>query len=103
MEQSPKHRILCVEDDHDTCEMLRMMFGMEGFNFVPASTIAAGLAEAQSQSFDLILLNEGLPDGSGIDLCERIRAFDQETPIIFVSGADQEVDRERAMRAGAQA
>jgi len=103
MKLPAKHRVLCVEDDHDTCEMLRVLFGMEGFDFVPAGSIAEGLAEAKSQSFDLILLNEGLPDGSGIELCRQVREFDHDTPIIFVSGADAEVDRERALEAGAQA
>ena len=43
-----------------------------------------------------------MPDLTGVELCERIRAFDKETPIIFYSAAANKSDHEEAMKAGAQ-
>jgi DNA-binding response OmpR family regulator len=58
---------------------------------------------AVSQQFDLYLLDSWLPDGSGLDLCKRIRTFDTATPILFYSAAAYEADREQALKSGAQA
>lgn len=48
-------------------------------------------------------MDSWLPDGSGLDLCKRIREFDQGTPIVFYSAAAYEADRESALQCGAQA
>ena len=52
-------------------------------------------------SYDLYLLDSWLPDGSGLDLCRKIREFDERTPILFYSAA-AEIDRELALSNGAQ-
>ena len=53
-------------------------------------------------SYDLYLLDSWLPDGSGLDLCRKIREFDEHTPILFYSAAAYEIDRELALNSGAQ-
>jgi len=70
---------------------------------VTESTIESGVALAGSQHFDLYLLDSSLPDGSGVDLCRRIREFDKATPIVFYSAAAYEIDRDEAIKSGAQA
>ncbi len=70
---------------------------------VTGSTIESGVALAGSQEFDLYLLDSWLPDGSGLDLCKQIREFDKATPILFYSAAAYEIDRDKAMKSGAQA
>ena len=67
------------------------------------STIETGLALARSQDFDLYVLDSWLPDGSGLDLCRRIREFDKVTPILFYSAAAYESDKDLAIGSGAQA
>ena len=67
-----------------------------------AQTIATALELVQQQAFDLFLLDSRLPDGSGIDLCKRIRQFNLQTPIIFFSAAAYEADKTMALDAGAQ-
>ena len=95
--------ILCVEDDEDTCDILRLLFSQAGYEVVTAGTVAEGLRIAKEGSLALIILDNWYPEGSGIELCRQIRAFDSATPIIFYSGAGFESDIERALDAGAQA
>jgi DNA-binding response OmpR family regulator len=68
---------------------------------ISASTVARGLELAQQQGFDLYLVDSRLPDGTGVEVCNRLRAFDSSTPIVFWSGNDEEYDE--AYAAGAQA
>jgi DNA-binding response OmpR family regulator len=96
-----KKRVLCVEDHEDTCELLRVILAAHTLIF--AGNFADGLLLAQRRYFDLYLLDNRLPGGSGVELCHRIREFDPHTPILFCSGAAYERDREEALIAGAHA
>jgi len=96
-------RVLYIEDHEDTRELVTLVLEQRGYEVVTGSTIEAGLALAGSQPFDLYLLDSWLPDGSGLDLCRRIREFDKATPILFYSAAAYEIDKDLAMRSGAQA
>jgi DNA-binding response OmpR family regulator len=58
---------------------------------------------ARSGRFNLFIFDSWLPDGSGIDLCKKVREFDHCTPILFYSGAAFENDRKLALSSGAQA
>src|SRR5262249_5781742 len=62
-----------------------------------------GLRLARRGYFDLYILDNWLPDGSGIGLCRNIREFDPHTPILFYSAAAYEYDIQEALRSGAQA
>ena len=81
-----KPRILSVDDHEDTLSMLRVLLGASGYDLTPASSVAEGLRLAKSEGFDLFLLDLNFADGTGRELCERIREFDRETPILFFSG-----------------
>ena len=100
---SPKRRILCVDDDVDTCEMLTQLLANENFEAQAITNIEEALALAQKQSFNLYILDARFPDGKGLSLCSHIRQFDPHTPIIVYSGAVYDSDREEAERAGATA
>jgi len=99
----PKHRVLYIEDHADTVEMVTLMLEGGGFNVQAFSTLEAGLEAASEQKFDLYLLDVWLPDGSGMDLCRKIREFDAKTPIVFYSAAAYDGDKEAALESGAQA
>jgi len=103
MESKKPPRVLYVEDHADTRELVTLVLEQKSFEVVTESTIENGVALAGSQRFDLYLLDSWLPDGSGVDLCRRIREFDKVTPIVFYSAAAYERDREAAIRSGAQA
>jgi DNA-binding response OmpR family regulator len=96
-------RVLYIEDHEDTRELVTLVLEQKRFKVVTGATIASGVALASSEEFDLYLLDSWLPDGSGLDLCKQIRKFDKATPILFYSAAAYEIDRDQAIKAGAQA
>ena len=101
----PAHatRVLCVEDDEDTCTMLRDLLGLIDCEVTTAATAAEALELIARGRFDLYLLDNWLPGGSGVGLCREIRRSDPSTPILFYSGAGLDSEREEALAAGAQA
>ena len=76
-----RKRILFVEDHEDAWEIVA--FSLPEFNLTCARSFDEGLRFAQRRDFDLYILDNWLPDGSGIGLCRAIREFDPHTPILF--------------------
>lgn len=104
MVQPPRnHRVLYVEDHDDTVEMVTLMLKAGGFDVTSLNTIEQALKAASEEEFDLYLLDLWLPDGSGMDLCKRIRDSDSKTPIVFYSAAAYDLDKQAALDGGAQA
>ena len=99
----PTSRILLVEDHEDTCEFLVLLFANSQYQIETASTISEALKLVETHPFDLFIFDSLLPDGSGVELCRRVRKFNQRTPIIFYSGLAYETDITNALEAGAQA
>jgi DNA-binding response OmpR family regulator len=97
-----KRHILYVEDHEDTRDLIVMVLMQRGYEVTSSTTIEDGVKLAARNKYDLYLLDSRLPDGSGLDLCQRIREFDDTTPIVFYSAAAYEVDREKALGCGAQ-
>ncbi len=95
--------ILCVEDDLDTQDMLRVLLGERGYGFEVAGTRADALRLIQEKEIALVLLDNMLPDGNGVELCRQVREFDKQLPIIFVSGSAHEDERQEALGSGANA
>lgn len=96
-------RLLCVDDDPDTNELLNHGLGEEGYEVITVDTQAGALEFAKQEPFDLYLLDDWLPDGRGKDLITKIREFDPNTPIIFFSGNTEEANQAEIMHLGAQA
>jgi len=102
--QTPRnHRILYIEDHEDTRELVTLLLAQQKYEVITGATIATGIALARAEDFDLYLLDSWLPDGSGLDLCRRIRQFDETTPILFYSAAAYASDYDMALKSGAQA
>lgn len=97
---SQKIRILCVEDDKDTCELISFLFPDYDVKF--AHTMSDGVRSFESENFDLCILDNWLPDGSGIELCRKMRFLNETVPIVFASAAGYKADIEKALNAGAQ-
>ena len=97
-----KRHILCVDDNDDTCSMLSVLLGRAGYEVRTASGVAEALGLAEGGGFDLYLLDNRFADGTGLDLCRRIREFDGAAPVLFFSGLAQESDRRLGLDAGAQ-
>jgi DNA-binding response OmpR family regulator len=96
-----RKRILMVEDHEDDWELVAIK--LQEYKLTFARDFDEGLRLARRGYFDLYILDNWLPDGSGIGLCRLIREFDPHTPILFYSGAGYKRDIEEALRSGAQA
>src|SRR5207302_1183465 len=87
-----RRRILLVEDHHDTARAMRRLLAAEGYEVATATDVATGLQLAEEQTFDLLLSDLALPDGSGLDLMQSLRARGLKLPGIALSGFGQEQD-----------
>ena len=96
-------RVLCVEDDDDTRDMLKTRLGLSDFEAVVASDMDVALRLIERERFDLYVLDGGLRGVNGLSLCEQIRASDAQTPIVIFSGHASASDIEAGMLAGANA
>ncbi|HZS04534.1 MAG TPA: response regulator [Blastocatellia bacterium] len=99
----PGRHILYVDDHEDTCDLVSCWLRIQGLQMTAAGSLAEGLRLAESARFDLYLLDERLPHGSGEELCRKLREFDSVTPIVFHSADAAEAGRERLLKLGAQA
>jgi DNA-binding response OmpR family regulator len=103
MRSNPQPRVLCVDDDEDSRVMLVALLRLALIEATAVGTAGQALASTQAERFDLYLLDSRLPDIDGFELCRRLREFDQQTPIVFFSGAAYEADRKKGIESGANA
>lgn len=97
-----KGRILYVDDHQDTCEMVQTWLGFSGHEVVFALNTDGGFKRAREGGFDIIILDWLLKDGTGLDLCRKIRSFDPLTPILFCSGEGRDTELREGLIAGGQ-
>jgi CheY-like chemotaxis protein len=100
--QNTKIRVLFADDHEDIRLIVTVLLGASGYQVITADDVASALALAHSEAFDVYLLDNKLPDGTGRELCMRLREFDRDTPVVFFSGDVFEADRQSAFSAGAQ-
>ena len=102
MIEEKRPAILFVEDISDTRELVEFSLRQDGFDIKTVQTAQEGLDLARKKSFALILLDIGLPDKDGLQLCREIREFDPKTPIVLYTAYGELLDEAEAARAGAQ-
>ena len=95
--------VLLVDDNQDTRDMLKLLFEEWGYSATLVSTATEGLKQLLARSFDIIILDNWLPDLDGVELCRQIREFNRSTPIIFYSAASMGSEDRAALAAGANA
>ena len=93
-------RVLVVEDDDDSRERYEVMLRQEQFGVFGARTAREGFDLARSQAPDVLVADLGLPDGSGLDVVERLRSEGHRAPAIALTGSGDGASRERAFAAG---
>ena len=96
-----KKRILVVEDQDGKRNLLKLALGE--YDVAAVGDYDTGLRLAKRQYFDLYVLDNQIPGGTGIELCRRIREFDPNTPILLCSWRVHSSDCSEALGAGAQA
>ncbi|HVF57460.1 MAG TPA: response regulator [Pyrinomonadaceae bacterium] len=100
--QPGKYHILYVEDHDDTRVLMTILLERAGFRVTPVESGTQCLQLAQSERFDLYLLDHTFPDASGVTVCQLLRDFDPDTPILFYSARALPQEKEAAIKAGAQ-
>ena len=91
-------RVLLVEDDEHVADALSTALRQQGHDITPGSTAAD--ARAGLDDIELVLLDLGLPDLDGLEVCKRIRAM-STVPIIVLTARTDEIDRVLGLHAGA--
>ena len=86
-------RILLIEDEAAVAAGLRYGLQAEGYEVLWEQTCAAGIETLKKRSPELLILDVRLPDGSGFDLCRKIRDEKYRLPILMLTARDAEVDK----------
>jgi DNA-binding response OmpR family regulator len=95
-------KILLVDDDDNLRRTLAEQLALDGeFEATEAATATEGLQKAKAGQFDVILLDVGLPDGDGRDLCKEMRRNQIAAPIIMLTAVEGEADTIRGLESGA--
>ena len=93
-------RLLLLEDEQAIADSLLYVLRSEGFEVVHHRLARDALAEVERQVPDLALLDVGLPDGNGFDVCRALRRS-HGLPIVFLTARDDEIDRVLGLELGA--
>jgi two-component system cell cycle response regulator DivK len=96
--------ILYIEDNPDNMVLVKRALEARGYNFIHAENGLNGLAAAESEDVDLILLDINLPDIDGYEVAQRLRSSNKaalsEVPIIAITANALKGDAEKAIAAG---
>ena len=94
------HQILVIEDEPAIRNVLRVLLEAEGYRFIEADTAMRAEIEARSHKPDLLLVDLGLPDGDGLKVIRKVRAW-SPVPVIVLSARTMEEQKIAALDAGA--
>ena len=94
------HQVLLVEDEPGIRGVVRLMLQSANYRVVEADTAARAEIEARTHRPDLLIVDLGLPDGDGLDVIRRVRAW-SPVPIIVLSARTMEEQKVAALDAGA--
>jgi len=97
-DSAPKQRVLVVDDNRDSAKTLAMLLKMSGYETQTAGDGASALESTASFLPQIVLLDIGLPDMSGYEVCQRMRQLplDPRPRIVAVTGWNADVVRDRA-------
>lgn len=101
MKTNESKSLLLVEDDPILGEGLMISFKLEGYQIEWGKTLAEGKKLFDQGNYDLIILDIGLPDGSGTDLCRMIRETNANVGVVFLTAQTDEETVVRGLELGA--
>lgn len=93
-------RILIVEDDENLSRGITFAFEKDGYSVIKTNTLKTGQVAFNGQNIDIVILDLGLPDGNGMELCKSIREK-SNIPVIMLTACDLETDEVSGLMAGA--
>ncbi len=96
----PKLTVLVVDDEPQVRSIICFVLESRGYHFLEAEGVEPALELMTTNVVDLVILDVMLPDGSGIELCRRIRSI-SDTPIILLSALGEVEHRVAGLEAGA--
>lgn len=94
-------RLILIEDHDGLAEAIRLALEKQGFAVDRFATLASARRVLAAVTYDLILLDLGMPDGDGFELLSSIRARGVTTPVLVITARDRLDDRIRGLDAGA--
>ncbi len=94
-------KLLLLEDDEFLRDGLTEILTKEGYELKAANCVATAESLISANTFDLMIFDVMLPDGSGFDLCSKIRSLGNDTPILFLTAKDDEIQIVRGLDLGA--
>ncbi|MCB1390819.1 MAG: response regulator, partial [Rhodobacteraceae bacterium] len=96
------NKILLVDDDEDLREALaEQLVATEDFDTFEAGDGAAAMERVREEQYDLVILDVGLPDTDGRELCKRMRKAGVKCPILMLTGQDSDADMILGLDSGA--
>lgn len=93
-------KILLVEDESSIADALTFSLGKEGYTTKTAATARQAIREVEAFAPALVILDIGLPDASGFDVCKAIRKV-SNLPLLFLTARSEEVDKVMGLELGA--
>lgn len=102
MQNPTKAKVLFLDDDADTRELVSFTLEQANIDVVLASNAADAWKLATTDNFDLYLLDGLVPDGDGFELCRNLRRHSPSKPIVFYTGLAFKADIQKGIEAGAK-
>ena len=100
---SKRYRIVCVDDDRDTCDLMETWLEFAPFDYdvEAVDTSEQALELVRHHDADLYVIDSSVEGDDPLTLLETIRATDKKTPVLIVSGRARKMDRQEAFDSGA--
>ena len=103
---SKKSHIVIVDDDESVCramERLLRSMGMTAETYTSSEDFLEQMESLKTFQLDCVILDIQMPGMNGIELQQRLRLIDKDTPVIFITAYDDRIDKDRAIAGGAVA
>jgi DNA-binding response OmpR family regulator len=98
---SSNHKVLLIEDDALIARTLSLSLPYKGFDVTVATTVSAAKQKLAEDRFAVVLLDLGLPDGSGLQFCRELRATGARVPILIITARTDEDSAVAGIEGGA--
>ncbi|MFT6685975.1 MAG: two-component system alkaline phosphatase synthesis response regulator PhoP, partial [Bacteroidia bacterium] len=94
-------RVLLAEDEKSLRDGIKLNLELEGYEVEEAVNGSEALTKFGGQRFNLVILDVMMPEVNGLEVCEKIRLTDSETPILFLTAKDTSMDKVNGLKLGA--